>query len=107
MRRLLTFVLAAFILVSVAAIAPSQQPAPQQQTQTKEQTVYIKKTGKKYHTATCRYLAKSKIPISDIGSQASRRGVGRAPSLNRLSAPDPAPSSTARKEHSAWRFLAC
>ena len=46
------------------------------------------------------------VRLGDIGSQASRRGVGRAPSLNRLSAPDPAPSSTARKEHSAWRFLA-
>jgi hypothetical protein len=64
MRRLLTFVLAAFMLVSVAAVVPAEQPWPQQQTQTKEQTVYITKTGKKYHTATCRYLAKSKIPIS-------------------------------------------
>jgi hypothetical protein len=27
-------------------------------------TVYITKTGKKYHTEDCRYLSKSKIPIS-------------------------------------------
>jgi len=27
-------------------------------------TVYITKTGNKYHRASCRYLAKSKIPIS-------------------------------------------
>ncbi len=64
MRRFLTLVFAVFMLVSVAAIAPARQPAPQQQTQTKEQTVYVTKTGKKYHTATCRYLAKSKIPMS-------------------------------------------
>ena len=38
------------------------QPAAQQQPQTKEQTVYVTKTGKKYHTATCRYLANSKDP---------------------------------------------
>lgn len=28
------------------------------------QTVYITKTGSKYHTGTCRYLSRSKIPIS-------------------------------------------
>jgi hypothetical protein len=64
MRRFLTLIFAVFMLFSVSAIAPAQQPAPQQQNQTKEQTVYVTKTGKKYHTATCRYLAKSKIPIS-------------------------------------------
>jgi hypothetical protein len=66
MRRFLTLVLAAFVLFSVLAIAPAQQPAPQQQqqTQTKEQIVYVTKTGKKYHTATCRFLAKSKIPMA-------------------------------------------
>ena len=64
MRRIFTLVFAVFMLVSVATVAPSQQPAPQQQTQTKERTVYITKTGKKYHTSTCRYLAKSKISTS-------------------------------------------
>lgn len=28
-----------------------------------EDTVYITKTGEKYHRAECRYLSKSKIPI--------------------------------------------
>lgn len=28
------------------------------------QTVYITKTGAKYHTGSCRYLSRSKIPIS-------------------------------------------
>ena len=31
---------------------------------TKEVTVYITKTGNKYHRAGCRYLSKSQIPIS-------------------------------------------
>jgi cytochrome c5 len=64
MRRIITLLLAVFMLASVAAIIPAREPAPQQQVQTKEQTVYVTKTGKKYHTATCRYLAKSKIPMS-------------------------------------------
>jgi hypothetical protein len=64
MRRLLTLVLAFLLLGAGVAIQPSQQPTPPAKTQTQEQTVYITKTGKKYHTATCRYLSKSKIPIS-------------------------------------------
>ena len=64
MRRFLAGVFALFMLVSVAAIAPARQPAQQQQSQTKEQTVYVTKTGKKYHLATCRFLSKSKIPMS-------------------------------------------
>jgi micrococcal nuclease len=31
---------------------------------TSDQTVYITKTGSKYHSENCRYLSKSKIPIS-------------------------------------------
>jgi len=30
----------------------------------KDATVYVTETGKKYHRAGCRYLRKSKIPIS-------------------------------------------
>jgi hypothetical protein len=63
MRRLMPLILAFLMLGAVLAVPPLQQPT-QQQTQTKEQTVYITKTGKKYHTASCRYLSKSKIPIS-------------------------------------------
>lgn len=33
-------------------------------TQTEAQTVYITKTGSKYHTANCRYLKYSQFPIS-------------------------------------------
>lgn len=32
--------------------------------ETKEIIVYVTKTGAKYHTSSCRYLSKSKIPIS-------------------------------------------
>jgi micrococcal nuclease len=64
MRRILTLIIAVFMLASGAAIAPAQQTAPQKQVQAKEQTVYITRTGKKYHTATCRYLSRSKIATS-------------------------------------------
>jgi competence protein ComEC len=64
MRRLFTLVLAFFMLAVAAAPVVAQAPAPQKQQQPKEQTVYITKTGKKYHTATCRYLSRSKIPVS-------------------------------------------
>jgi hypothetical protein len=64
MRRLLAVVFALFLLASAAAIAPARQPAQQQQPQTREQIVYATNTGKKYHLATCRYLSKSKIPMS-------------------------------------------
>jgi hypothetical protein len=52
------------MLVGVPSLAQAPSPAPQQQAQTKEQTVYITWTGKKYHTAKCRYLSQSKIPVS-------------------------------------------
>jgi competence protein ComEC len=64
MPRLLAFVLALFMLGAAAAPVVAQAAAPQQQPQTKEQIVCITKTGKKYHTATCRYLSRSKISTS-------------------------------------------
>ncbi len=41
-------------------------------TYSEDSTVYITKTGSKYHTATCSYLKSSKIPISL--SEAAKRG---------------------------------
>jgi hypothetical protein len=64
MRRLLSLILALFMLGAAVAAVVAQAPTPPQQRQTKEQTVYITKTGRKYHRATCRYLSKSKIPTS-------------------------------------------
>jgi hypothetical protein len=52
------------MLGAVFAIPPVPPPTLPQQAQTKEQTVYTTKTGKKYHQATCRYLSQSKISIS-------------------------------------------
>lgn len=43
--------------------APSVSTTPPAQEQKKEVTVYVTKTGSKYHQAGCRYLSKSQIPI--------------------------------------------
>jgi hypothetical protein len=64
MRRFLTLIFALLMLCVPLAVLPAQQPVPQQQTQTKEQIVYITKTGKKYHRDGCRYLSRSRIPIA-------------------------------------------
>ncbi len=50
-------------LAGIPAVVSAQQAAPQQATDTKAQTVYITRTGKKYHRDGCRYL-RSRIPIS-------------------------------------------
>ena len=65
MRRLITILLTLFMLAG-ASVAPvvAQAPAPQRQVQTKEQTVYITRTGKKYHRDGCQYLRSSRIPTS-------------------------------------------
>jgi hypothetical protein len=44
-------------------IAAPQAP-PQRAEEPKAQTVYVTRTGKRYHRDGCRYLASSKIPIS-------------------------------------------
>ena len=64
MRRLLAaLTLCISLLVPVALPIPAQQDkAAQQDPQT--QTVFVTRTGKKYHRDGCRYLATSKIPIS-------------------------------------------
>ena len=64
MRRLINILALFLLLLSPGAVLPAPSPAPQQQQQTKEQTVYITRTGKKYHRATCRYLSRSKIATS-------------------------------------------
>ena len=43
----------------------------QQQAQQNEQTVYVTRTGDKYHKAGCRYLRQSQIPMSLSQAQAS------------------------------------
>ena len=64
MRRLLAFLVLVLSLLSPVAlpIAAQQKQAVQRSNQT--QTVYITRTGKRYHRDGCRYLSMSKIPIS-------------------------------------------
>lgn len=67
-------VLFRLIVLSIALVlsaAPSHgfQAAPKRQRtqpvpETKEQTVYITKTGRKYHADGCQYLRRSQIPMS-------------------------------------------
>jgi hypothetical protein len=52
MRRVLRTVAASFLLLSVAAAASP------------DTTVYVTRTGSKYHKGGCRYLSKSKIPMA-------------------------------------------
>ena len=59
--------LAAVLIATSFTVFPSaavQQPAPNRAEQPKEQTVYITRTGKRYHRDGCRYLASSKIPMT-------------------------------------------
>jgi hypothetical protein len=64
MRRLLAFLVLVLSLLSPVAlpIAAQQKQAVQRTDQT--QTVYVTRTGKRYHRDGCRYLSMSKIPIS-------------------------------------------
>jgi competence protein ComEC len=63
------------------------------------QTVYVTKTGTKYHRAGCRYLAKSQIPLplKEAAARYSPCGVCAPPSPSASGAPatEPAPKATA------------
>jgi hypothetical protein len=64
MRRLLaTLIFCISLLCPVALPVVAQQGSAAQQ-DPKTQTVYITRTGKKYHRDGCRYLAASKTAIS-------------------------------------------
>jgi biopolymer transport protein ExbD len=70
MRRLfaaLTFCLA---LLCPVALPVASQPATQSQQDPKAVTVYVTRTGKKYHRDGCRYLTASKIEISPKDAKA-------------------------------------
>lgn len=74
MRRLVTTVVALLLVLTPAITVPAQTPAPRQQIQNKEQTVFITRTGRKYHRAGCSYLAYSRYPLSL--KEAQQRGYG-------------------------------
>ena len=66
MKRLAAILL---FLASLFYPAPSQpirslQPAAQVSQDPQSVTVYITKTGKKYHRDGCRYLRQSRIPVT-------------------------------------------
>lgn len=52
------------LLLCPVALPVATPQGTQTQQDPKVQTVYITRTGKKYHRDGCRYLAASKIPIS-------------------------------------------
>lgn len=60
--------------VPTPATPPVVVPSPTPKQTNQAVTVYITKTGKKYHRDGCRYLSKSKIPISL--SSAKNEGYG-------------------------------
>lgn len=65
MKRLLTlFIALALLLGGALAAPPPQQSTPQQIAQAKGTTIYVTRTGKRYHRAGCRSLTKSSIPMS-------------------------------------------
>jgi biopolymer transport protein ExbD len=64
MRRLLAALTFCLTLLVPVALPVAPQSATQTQQDPKALTVYITRTGKKYHSDGCRYLAASKSPIS-------------------------------------------
>lgn len=70
LKRYISFIIAALI-ISTSLNIQSVNSVPQFATvsyveakSTKSQTVYITKTGSKYHKSTCRTLKKSKIKVT-------------------------------------------
>jgi hypothetical protein len=63
MRRLFAALTLCLALICPVALPVAAQQGTAQQ-DPKAQTVYITRTGRKYHRDGCRYLATSKIPIS-------------------------------------------
>jgi hypothetical protein len=64
MRKLFLTLIAFLCIAGMPAVAPGQQPTPQKASDTKAQTVYITRTGKRYHRAGYRYLTSSQRAVS-------------------------------------------
>ena len=87
MRRLLAaLTLCISLLCPIALPVHAQQGKTAQQEQ-KTETVFITRTGKRYHRDGCRYLASSKIPVSLTGAKA--RGYTACKVCHPLTVPDP------------------
>ena len=52
----------ALLLISLLALVGLGAPPKGEEGKDKSQTVYVTKTGKKYHRRGCQYLRKSQIP---------------------------------------------
>jgi hypothetical protein len=64
MRRLLAALTLCLALLWPVVLPVVGQQGIRAQSDQQTQTVYITRTGKKYHRDGCRYLASSKIPVS-------------------------------------------
>lgn len=73
MRRFIYCLFILGTLLMPLSVAWSEVPA-NRITNQQETTVYITRTGEKYHRGSCRYLSKSKI--STTKSQAVKNGYG-------------------------------
>ena len=74
MKRILLLLLAVcFIWPSpgVVSILPAQQPAAQLSEDATTETVYITRTGKRYHRDGCRHLSQNKIKTTVKEAQAN------------------------------------
>jgi hypothetical protein len=65
MRHIVRLLVFLCLLVSApVAMVPLGPPALQNQSDSKTQTVYVTRTGKRYHRDGCRYLSSSRIAMS-------------------------------------------
>lgn len=65
--RILLLLVSLILSAGIAAPVQAERSGHHQPTscsQKKEQIVYITRTGHKYHRAGCRYLSRSKIPMT-------------------------------------------
>lgn len=72
MRKHFLLLFLSFFILSSPFYGNTQLKESVERTEPLTQTVYITKTGKKYHVGTCRYLSKSKIEIKK--SEAKKLG---------------------------------
>src|SRR3546814_11679554 len=77
MRKHILYLLLLFGLLLPSGSAAEGHSLTYTATQQKETTVYITKTGKKYHRAGCRYLKHSQI-------KTTKKAIGRASCRERV-----------------------
>ena len=64
MRRFIRLLVTVLMLAAAPLLTVAQQPAPKTQADPKAQTVFVTRTGKKYHLDGCQYLRRSRIPVT-------------------------------------------